>query len=101
MREARSIPSFAETARCGWIAAVPLSAALILAGGSFSPLIAQTAPAPQNVAISSDALKQREQELEAARLEQQRAADQQARLKADIAAIGADRSKLNQQLVDV
>jgi murein hydrolase activator len=100
MREARSIPSFPETARRGWIAAVPLSAALILAGGSLSPIAAQTAAPPQ-VAASPDALKQREQELEAARLEQKRAADQQTRLKADIAAIGEDRSKLNQQLVDV
>jgi septal ring factor EnvC (AmiA/AmiB activator) len=99
MREARSIPSFPETARRGWIAAVPLSAALILAGGSLSPITAQTA-APQ-VAAFPDALKQREQELEAARLEQKRAADQQTRLKADIAAMGEDRSKLNQQLVDV
>jgi murein hydrolase activator len=101
MREARSISSFSETARRGWIASVPLSAALILAGGSLSPLAAQTAAPPPSVATSPDAIKQREQELEAARLEQKRAADQQSRLKADIAAIGEDRSKLNQQLVDV
>ncbi len=50
---------------------------------------------------SSDAIKQREQELEAARNEQKRAADLQQKLKADIAAIGQDRSKLNQQLIDI
>jgi septal ring factor EnvC (AmiA/AmiB activator) len=93
---------FPETVRRGWIACVPLSAALIFASGSWSPAAAQSAPAPsQNVAASTDALKQREQELEAARLEQKRAADVQAKLKADIAAIGEDRAKLNQQLVDV
>jgi murein hydrolase activator len=96
MREARSIPSFPKAVRRGWLACVPLSAALI-----FSPAAAQTAAPPQTVAASPDALKQREQELEAARQEQKRAADQQAKLKADIAAIGEDRSKLNQQLVDV
>ena len=96
MPEARAIPSFPETVRRGWLAWFPLSAALI-----FSPAAAQTAAPPQNVAASPDALKQREQELEAARLEQKRAADQQAKLKADIAAIGEDRSKLNQQLIDV
>jgi murein hydrolase activator len=101
MREARSISSFPETARRGWIASVPLSAALILAGGILSPIAAQTVAPLQSVATSSDAIKQREQELEAARLEQKRAADQQTKLKADIAAIGEDRSKLNQQLVDV
>jgi murein hydrolase activator len=102
MQEARSIPAFPDTVRRGWIACLPLSAALIFAGGSWSPTTAQTAPVvPQAVAASTDALKQREQELEAARLEQKRAADLQARLRADIAAIGEDRAKLNQQLVDV
>src|SRR6185437_617915 len=46
-------------------------------------------------------LKQREQELEAARTEQKNAADAQAKLKAEVAAIGEDRSKLNQQLIDI
>jgi septal ring factor EnvC (AmiA/AmiB activator) len=107
MREARSIPAFLA-ARRGWIACVPLSAALLFTADR-SPLmaqvpaqvLAQAAPASQNETASSDALKQREQELEAARLEQKRAAELQAKLKADIAAIGEDRSKLNQQLVDV
>jgi murein hydrolase activator len=70
---------------------------------SLSPAAAQSPAAPpQNVAASTstDALKQREQELEAARLQQKNAADMQARLKAEIAAIGQDRSKLNQQLID-
>jgi len=79
---------------------VPL--AILLAGVSLSPATAQTATAPvQNAAATPEAIKQRSQELEAARLEQTRAAEQQAKLKAEIAAIGADRSKLNEQLIDV
>jgi murein hydrolase activator len=76
--------------------------ALILAGQICSPVAAQTAAPPvQNVAAYNDALKQREQELEAARIQQKNSAEQQARLKAEIAAIGEDRSKLNQQLIDI
>ena len=78
--------------------AVPLSVVLLSAALAALPAIAQS-PAPP--AASSDAIKQREQELEAARNEQKRAADLQQKLKADIAAIGQDRSKLNQQLIDV
>ena len=50
---------------------------------------------------SPDAIKQREQELEATRAQQKSAAELQAKLKADIAAIGQDRSKLKQQLIDI
>ena len=45
--------------------------------------------------------RQREQELEATRAQQKSAAELQAKLKADIAAIGQDRSKLNAQLIDI
>ncbi|WP_187399282.1 murein hydrolase activator EnvC family protein [Bradyrhizobium paxllaeri] len=79
---------------------------LILLSASFamaSPALAQqpTAPTQQATAVSPDALKQREQELEAARQEQRKAAELQQKLKADIAAIGQDRSKLNQQVIDI
>lgn len=63
------------------------------------PSIGTPAPAPSPP--TAEALKQREQELEAARAAQKSAAEAQERLKADIAAIGQDRSKLNQQLIDV
>src|SRR6202000_3066172 len=56
---------------------------------------------PQTSAVSPDAIKQREQELDAARTQQKNAAELQEKLKADIAAIGQDRSKLNAQLIDV
>jgi septal ring factor EnvC (AmiA/AmiB activator) len=85
------------------------SLALLSAGVAatlLAPALAQTtpplpAPAQQQAATSPDAIKQREQELEAAREQQRKAAELQEKLKADIAAIGQDRSKLNQQLIDI
>jgi septal ring factor EnvC (AmiA/AmiB activator) len=72
------------------------------AGFALSPAAAQVAAATQQAtAPSPDAIKQREQELEAARAQQKSAAELQEKLKADIAAIGQDRSKLNQQLIDI
>jgi len=62
----------------------------------------QTAPATtENTPPGADIMKQRAQELEAARLQQKNASELQEKLKADIAAIGQDRSKLNQQLIDI
>jgi septal ring factor EnvC (AmiA/AmiB activator) len=62
---------------------------------------AQTAaPAPQAAALSPDAIRQREQELEAARARQKSAEEAQAKLKAEIASLGQDRTQLNQQLID-
>src|SRR4051794_7467 len=72
-----------------------MGAAFCPGGGKTSEQAAQPAPA------SPEILKQREQELEAARAEQKNATELRERLKADIAAIGEDRSKLNQQLIDV
>src|SRR6201996_5789379 len=110
-----------DTARRGqprtlWtcILRMPLSVALLSAGFSgFTSVVAMAqaaaqsqtpvataTPAPTS-SSSPDAIKQREQELEAARAAQKSAADAQEKLKADIAAIGQDRSKLNQQLIDI
>ena len=83
-----------------WRCAVPLFAILISASLPLASAQNTTAPAA-NVTAPADALKQREQELEAARTQQKNAADMQARLKAEIAAIGEDRGKLNQQLIDI
>ncbi len=67
-----------------------------------SPAAAQVAEStPQTTAVSPDAIKQREQELEAARAQQKTAAELQQKLATDIASIGQDRSKLNQQLIDI
>ncbi|MEY9755655.1 septal ring factor EnvC (AmiA/AmiB activator) [Bradyrhizobium yuanmingense] len=57
-------------------------------------------PSPQTAAVSPDAIKQREQELEAARARQRSAEEAQAKLKAEITALGQDRTQLNQQLID-
>jgi septal ring factor EnvC (AmiA/AmiB activator) len=62
--------------------------------------VATATPAPASTS-SPDAIKQREQELEATRAQQKSAADAQEKLKADIAAIGQDRAKFNQQLIDI
>ncbi|MEH2550869.1 septal ring factor EnvC (AmiA/AmiB activator) [Bradyrhizobium sp. AZCC 2262] len=87
------------------ISAVSLSLLLLsasLAAASLSPAVAQSAaPTQQATAVSPDAIKQREEELEATREQQRKAAELQQKLKADIAAIGQDRSKLNQQLIDI
>ena len=83
-----------------WLSLLLLSASF--AAASLSPAVAQSAaPTQQAAAGSPDAIKQREEELEATREQQRKAAELQQKLKADIAAIGQDRSKLNQQLIDI
>lgn len=57
-------------------------------------------PPTQASAPDQDAIKKREQELDEIRAQQQKAVETQNRLKAEIAAIGQDRTKLNQQLID-
>ncbi|QOZ65387.1 murein hydrolase activator EnvC family protein [Bradyrhizobium arachidis] len=72
-----------------------------LAQACISLAQAQTAaPVPQTAAVSPDAIKQREQELEAARARQKSAEEAQAKLKAEISSLGQDRTQLNQQLID-
>src|SRR3954465_2504788 len=72
--------------------AVALGLALLL-----TPLL----PSPSLRAQSElDALRQRDQELEAIRIEQKKAAEIQAKLKEEVDAIGEDRRKLNQALID-
>jgi septal ring factor EnvC (AmiA/AmiB activator) len=107
MQAMRKTSLYHDTARRGWPRPVcsPLSMILLtasFAGMTLSPANAQVAAAaPQTAAPTSDVIKQREQELEAARAQQKSAAELQEKLKADIAAIGQDRSKLNQQLIDI
>ncbi len=55
----------------------------------------------QPAAPSADDIRRREQELEATRAQQKRAAELAEKLRADIAAIGQDRSRLNQELIDI
>src|SRR6267154_665575 len=107
MQSMANFHSNPDTSSLGWLFSVriPLSLALLspgFAGISLLPATAQVAgPAQETTTASPDAIKQREQELEATRAQQKSAAEAQAKLKADIAAIGQDRSKLNQQLIDI
>jgi murein hydrolase activator len=56
--------------------------------------------APAGSPPSLDDLKQREQELETLRAEQKKALENEAKLKREIEAIGDDRRKFNQQIID-
>lgn len=107
MQPPQNIHSYPDTTARGWLSATrfPLSVALLSAGFAgigMLPAAAQVADtAPKTTAASPDVIRQREQELEATRAQQKSAAEAQVKLKVDIAAIGADRSKLNQQLIDI
>src|SRR5450432_102586 len=87
---------------------LPAAAQVLPAAAQTLPAAAQVLPAAQGAAstqpttaASPDAIKQREQELEAARAQQKSAAELQLKLQADLGAIGQDRSKLNQRLIDI
>ena len=76
---------------------------LVLIAGVAGASLAQAqtaAPAPQTAAISPEAIKQREQELEEARQRQKSAEEAQTKLKSEISSLGQDRTKLNQVLID-
>src|SRR5262245_51301203 len=61
----------------------------------------QRAPGTQNEAADPlKSLKQRDEQLKAARDEQRKSAEAEAALKREIEQIGADRTKLNQDLID-
>jgi septal ring factor EnvC (AmiA/AmiB activator) len=98
MRDTRHIDSGTSAVRRG-SSHLSLSL-LLLATAVASPSYAQT-PAPSQQAAPVDVIRQREQELEAARAQQKSAAELQEKLKADIAALGQDRSKLTQQVIDI
>jgi septal ring factor EnvC (AmiA/AmiB activator) len=107
MQSTPNVRSYPDTVSRGWLSSVriPLCIALLSPGFAASGLLSAAAqiaaPAQQATAASADTIKQREQELEVTRLQQKSAAEAQQKLKADIAAIGQDRSKLNQQLIDI
>jgi septal ring factor EnvC (AmiA/AmiB activator) len=103
MQTAWNNPSYHDTARgdafaLARVSVLLFSASLASAGVSASAQVAT--PTPQAAALP-DAIQQRAQELEATRAQQQNSAELQQQLKAEIAAIGQDRSKLNAQLIDV
>jgi septal ring factor EnvC (AmiA/AmiB activator) len=78
---------------------LPLGADL----GANLPALAQAPPTPAPSApppSNADALKQQDQQLDAARARQRETADSQAKLRRQIETLNADRRKLNQQLID-
>src|SRR6478609_4003012 len=85
--------------RSALIAGLGFALPIILAAA----VLAQERPAPtvQNEAADSlTTLKQRDEELKNARDEQRKSAEAEAALKREIEQIGADRRKLNQDLID-
>src|SRR3954453_20727181 len=78
----------------------PIFNLLLIAGVAGASLAQAQTPAPQTAAVAPDAIKQREQELEAARASKKSAEEAQAKLKAEITSLGQDRTQLNQQLID-
>ncbi|ABD85740.1 murein hydrolase activator EnvC family protein [Rhodopseudomonas palustris] len=95
MQTPRPHPTLGHTAALARPGAAVLLAGVIAAAAMLSQVQAQSAPPPV------DLIKQREQELEAARAQQKSAAELREKLKADIAAIGEDRTKLNERLIDI
>jgi septal ring factor EnvC (AmiA/AmiB activator) len=85
--------------RAALIAGLGLALPITLA----SAVLAQEQPAQPAQSEKADplkVLKQRDQELNAAREEQRKSAESEAALKREIEQIGADRTKLNQDLID-
>ena len=85
--------------RAALIAGLGLALPVTLAAA----VLAQEQPAPaaqSEVADPLKNLKQRDDELKAARDEQRKSAEAEAALKREIEQIGADRTKLNQDLID-
>src|SRR3954449_6201231 len=107
MQSTRNTHSYPDTIGRGRPSTVRIPISIILlsagfAGMTLSPAAAQVAgTAPLTTTASPDVIKQREQELEATRAQQKSAAELQEKLKAEIAAMGQDRSKLNQHLIDI
>jgi septal ring factor EnvC (AmiA/AmiB activator) len=107
MMQARQ-PSRAVSCRPGIVA---ISASLAIFGVVPLGLIAAMAQAPnaltgepsrafQPPPPTLDTLKQRDKDLEALRAEQRKAVENEAQLKREIEAIGEDRRKFNQQMID-
>jgi septal ring factor EnvC (AmiA/AmiB activator) len=74
--------------------------AVALAAGVTGRAAAQSAPPPLRGSIDLGDIKQRDQELGAVRAEQRRTAETARKLEEEIDALGEDRRKLNQSLID-
>jgi septal ring factor EnvC (AmiA/AmiB activator) len=85
-----------------WFAGVPVLAAVLavaagIASAQSPPQVPAQAPAAKP---TLEDVRQRDRELEAVRAEQRRSVDAEKRLREEITAIGEDRRKLNQSLID-
>jgi septal ring factor EnvC (AmiA/AmiB activator) len=78
---------------------LPLGAELGASSIAGAQALSQPTAAGQTP-ISADALKQRDQELDAAIARQRNSAEAQAKLRSEIEALGRDRRKFNQQLIE-
>ena len=72
----------------------------VSAGQSPAPTTQLPSPSAAPPQSGADALKQQDQQLDAARARQRETADSQAKLRRQIEALSEDRRKLNQQLID-
>jgi murein hydrolase activator len=77
----------------------PVQAPAAPGPGAVPYLVPQPA-VPGSPQTDADALKQHDQELEAARARERESAENQAKIKREIEALGDDRRGLNQQLID-
>ena len=91
-------PAAQSHRRAGHLAARAMIVAALTLGADAA--FAQAVTTTSTELPGADAIKQREQELEAARMQARLADEAQKKLQAEIAAIGQDRNKLNQQLID-
>jgi septal ring factor EnvC (AmiA/AmiB activator) len=91
-----------RAARRPWLAGiVTLLGSLAGAPDNAAAQTAKSAPpAAARPAPSEDEIRAKAQELEAARSQQKSAEEAQQKLRGEIAAIGQDRSRLNQELID-
>lgn len=83
------------------VTALALACVLTVPRAVGAQIAQPTAAQPTAAPPGNEALKQHEQELEAARASQRDAAEREKKLKADIAAIGEDRARLNKRLIDM
>jgi septal ring factor EnvC (AmiA/AmiB activator) len=104
MQSSRNISPCQGASRGDVLSLARLSVMLLSASfvsASFSASAQVASQASQAATALPDAIKQREQELEATRAQQKNSTELQQQLKAEVTAIGQDRSKLNAQLIDV
>ena len=78
--------------------ALPIGVQLALNGSARAQALPQ--PAADQAANPADALKERDQELDAALARARNSAEAQAKLRSEIEALGQDRRKFNGQLID-